>query len=562
MSDSCGPSPSDRRNRRIVKAYNYTDQDGHLLFQNVRYEPKSFSQRRPNPNGKAQWIWNLGGVRRVLYNLPALHKAATVFVAEGEKDADTLTGLGLVATTNPCGAHTKWRNEYTEHLNGKHVIIVQDNDDPGRKHAQDVARNLHGAAASVKVVAPPEGKDVTEWLELETGGLTTEQTKEQFKAKLRALVEGAAEYDPGSAEKEKEKAAVRRAKVVCLADVAAVPVEWLWEPYLPLGKLTMLEGDPAVGKSFFAMTLATIISRGWAFPGKDGVPNREQARPPASVVYLSAEDSLADTVRARLDAAEADCARIHAITGIELQRTAGGEVREAAITLADLDVLGAVLEEVRPSLVVIDPIQAYIGAGVDMHRTNEVRPVLAALARLAEAHRCTMIVVRHLTKGQADKSMYRGQGSIDFTAAARSVLLAGRDPKNPTQRVLAHLKCSNALEGPSLGYEIREGKFHWTGLSDLTVETLLAPDSGGEDGEKATLLREAEGVLREILSKGPVLALEVVEEVAKAGISRATFRRAKATLKIKSERRGGIGGEGQWWMSLPDNVRSAEKETF
>jgi len=179
-----------RQERRIVATYPYRDADGGLLFEVVRYAPKSFSVRRPDGNGG--WIWNLGNVRRVLYKLPevlaAVQAGQTVFVVEGEKDVDNLTRLGLTATTAPGGAAGKWRPEYSEALRGAEVIVLPDNDPPGRKHAQDVAQSLHGVAASVKVLELPgllPKGDVSDWFK--AGG-----TREE----LERLAAGAPAWTP------------------------------------------------------------------------------------------------------------------------------------------------------------------------------------------------------------------------------------------------------------------------------------------------------------------------------------------------------------------------------
>jgi 5S rRNA maturation endonuclease (ribonuclease M5) len=175
---------------RIVSTYDYEDDQGRLVFQVVRREPKDFRQRRPNPQSPGKWIWNLQGVARIPYRLPELLKASRVYIVEGEKDADNLVALGFTATCNAGGAG-KWRKDYNPHFQSKDVVILPDNDDPGRAHALDVARNLHGMAASVKVVelpGLPEKEDVSHWLK--AGG-----TKE----KLLALVEASPEYDPAQA---------------------------------------------------------------------------------------------------------------------------------------------------------------------------------------------------------------------------------------------------------------------------------------------------------------------------------------------------------------------------
>ncbi len=164
----CGRQHGPDLKPRIVATYPYCDESGALLYEVVRVEPKTFHQRRPD--GAGGWLWNLGDVRRVLYRLPGLlaEPRRAVFVVEGERDTDTLIGMGLLATTNAGGA-LKWRPEYAEPLAGRPIIILPDNDGPGRRHALMVAQSLHGVAASVRVVElpglPPKG-DVSDWLEL------------------------------------------------------------------------------------------------------------------------------------------------------------------------------------------------------------------------------------------------------------------------------------------------------------------------------------------------------------------------------------------------------------
>ena len=161
---------------RIVATYPYTDEADSLLFEVVRYEPKSFRQRRPD--GRGGWVWNLDGVRRVLYRLPEVCAAKAVLVVEGEKDVETARGLGFTATCNPGGAG-KWRNEYAQLLRGKRVGIIADADEPGRKHAQEVAASLSGRAEIVKVLKLLGAKDLTQWTE--RGG-TCEQLHEILKS--------------------------------------------------------------------------------------------------------------------------------------------------------------------------------------------------------------------------------------------------------------------------------------------------------------------------------------------------------------------------------------------
>ena len=211
-------------------------------------------------------------------------------------------------------------------------------------------------------------------------------------------------------------------QVITLATVQPEPVSWLWEPYIPRRKLTLVEGDPGMGKTWLMLQIAASVSQGYGLPGQDGKPQvkQDQGQP---VLYLSAEDGLADTLRPRLDAAGADCTKIHALTGWRAQD--GEAVTTGSITLADLPVIQTAMADYRPALVIIDPLQAYLGAKTDMYRANEVRPILAALVLLAEQYNCAIVCVRHLSKAPYSRAIYRGLGSIDFTAAARSVLLVG-----------------------------------------------------------------------------------------------------------------------------------------
>lgn len=329
---------------------------------------------------------------------------------------------------------------------------------------------------------------------------------------------------------------VKLPAISCMSDIEPVEVDFLWEPFLPLGKLTLLEGDPGCGKTFLALQLAACLSIGAPLPGRDGTPG--EGRLPASVLYMSAEDGLADTLRPRLDTMGADPGKVYVLTG---WRTDDGD--SGMITLADVGIIEQAMEQVKPILLVVDPLQGYLGAGVDMHRANEVRPVMAALAGLAEKHNTALLCVRHLSKAPAGRAMYRGMGSIDFSAAARSILLAGQDPDDPAKRGIIHLKSSLAAAGPSIGFEIGPEGFFWTGLSSLTVGSLFKGDIQAE--EDRSTIEEAEDFLREVLAAGPMAARELVQEARENGISKRTLDRAKKKLGIKSQREG-----EQWYWNL------------
>jgi hypothetical protein len=205
---------------------------------------------------------------------------------------------------------------------------------------------------------------------------------------------------------------------------------------------------------------------------------------------------------------------------------------------------------------VFDTLQAFLGAAVDMHRANETRPILTGLAALAEAYDCAILVIRHLGKSAKDRAVYRGLGSIDFAAAARSILLVGHDPQQPRRRVMAHVKSSLAPHGGSLGYELREGRFWWTGPSAVSAEDLLRASPMDEE-RSAT--EEAIDFLRDILADGEKPAKDVIREAKRAGISEITLRRAKAGIvhPHKAHTVGGKRGEGPWvWTLLDDQASS------
>ena len=491
----------------IIATYDYTDAEGKLLYQVVRFEPKEFRQRRPD--GSGAWVWNLKGTAPVLYRLPDVLKAISgglmVYICEGEKDVDALRGKGLTATTNSGGAE-KWRPAHSETLTGASVVIVPDRDTPGQKHAVGVATSLYGKAKSVKIVELPsqdghQVKDVSDWLA--AGGIVAE---------LEGLAAKAPEYKPQ----------IEGVSLVCIADVDPETISWLWRPYIPKGKLTLLEGDPGIGKSWVSLAIATAVSLGKGLPRTETVDS-------GSVVIASAEDGLGDTIRPRLDAMGADVRKIHAIKG-PLDFGNGG-----------LALLAGYIGHVRPELVIIDPLVAYIGASVDIHRANETRAVMARLADMAERYGCSILAIRHLTKGGTAKPIYRGLGSIDLAAACRSVLMAGCDPDDPHKRGIVQIKSNLAPTGNATGYELADGGFYWTGDSDLTAARILAVEDGGESKSARD---EAADFLRDELADGPIDRQQLEKDRKAAGISEITLRRARESLGVKIRREGEPGRKG------------------
>ncbi|MDD4414948.1 MAG: AAA family ATPase, partial [Oscillospiraceae bacterium] len=199
-----------------------------------------------------------------------------------------------------------------------------------------------------------------------------------------------------------------KTKIICMDDIETKEVDWLWYPYIPYGKVTIVQGDPGEGKTSFALALIALLTTG------KPLPEQEHGGEPVSVIYQTAEDGLSDTIKPRLEAYGADCKRVLVIDEDEVSLTLSDERLEEAVN------------ETGARLVVLDPIQAYLGSDVDMHRANEVRPVFKRLCTMAEKTCCAVILIGHMNKDTKGKALYRGLGSINYSAAVRSILVVGR----------------------------------------------------------------------------------------------------------------------------------------
>ncbi|WP_300415771.1 AAA family ATPase [uncultured Oscillibacter sp.] len=320
-------------------------------------------------------------------------------------------------------------------------------------------------------------------------------------------------------------------KLLTMSDIPAEEVRWLWYPYLPRGKITIIQGDPGEGKTTFVLALASLLTRGLPAPGNT------ESQPPMNIIYQTAEDGLADTVKPRLTALGADCSRVLVI-----------DESERELTLSDRR-LAQAIQETGAGLLVLDPIQAYLGDGVDMHRANEVRPIFKRLGQLAEQTGCAIVLVGHMNKMQGAKSAYRGLGSIDFRAAARSVLLVGRSKDDAETRVVVHDKSSLAPEGASILFSLHaDTGFSWSGFCDTTASELLSGSSPA-----ATKTEQAERLLLELLEKGEVSSEELVRRSSALGISERTLKIAKQNQGVVSVRRG-----GRWYAKLPDTSQEGK----
>lgn len=436
-----------------VRVYDYQDESGSLLYKVGRFIPKSF---RPFRLDGGRWVLGQDGVRRVPYRLPQVLAAAKenrwVFVVEGEKDVDTLERQDLVATCNSGGAG-KWDEHWGCYFPDASVAVLPDNDEPGYAHGKRVAESVYGVAKQVKIVrlpGLPEKGDVTDYLR--NGG---------NKEKLKALVRDAPLWSPSTLDED--------LVIPSVSSIKAERVEWLWPGYLPLGKLSILEGDPGLGKSTLTLDLAARLTVGGALP--DGTPGIE----PSNVLLFTAEDAIGDTVRPRLEAAGADLDRVYVMQGI---RTSDGQ--RMIEFPQDVPRLEHAIKHFGARFVIIDPLMAFLGSGIDSHRDQDVRRVLYPLAEMASRTGTAVLLMRHLNKGTG-KVMYRGGGSIGIVGAVRLGMLVAPDPEFLSRQVLAVFKSNLAPIPDALCYRLLNDELRgvarvaWEGPSEHDASDLLDP---------------------------------------------------------------------------------------
>ena len=325
----------------------------------------------------------------------------------------------------------------------------------------------------------------------------------------------------------KEPSKPETVKIIRMSDVELTPVEWLWKPYLPFGKLSVLQGNPGEGKTYFAMHLAAACTNGKL------LPNMERMEP-FNVIYQTAEDGLGDTVKPRLIEAGADLDRVLVIDDSDVQ-----------LTLSDERIEKAIIEN-NARLVIIDPIQAYLGADVDMNRANEVRPIFMWLGQVAQRTGCAILLIGHLNKAAGMQSLQRGLGSIDIAAAVRSVMFIGKLKHDPTMRILTHEKSSLAPPGASLAFSLGdEGGFRWVGEYDITADEMLS----GIEPQRETKTQQAKDLICALLAGGKQVLSEDIDKAAlERGIPGRTVRDAKRELGDALKSKIVEGRKKVFWM--------------
>ena len=305
--------------------------------------------------------------------------------------------------------------------------------------------------------------------------------------------------------------------MLCYKDIEQTSVEWLWFPYIPFGKLTIIQGNPGEGKTYFAMMLTAACTNRKLFPNMEDIE-------PFNVIYQTVEDGMGDTIKPRLVEAGADLSRVMVI-----------DDSEEVLTLSD-DRIEKAVRQNHVRLVIIDPVQAFIGADVDINRANEVRPVFRKLGMIAEKTSCAIVLIGHLNKSSGTQSTYRGLGSIDIMAAVRSLIFIGKVRKDPTTRVLIHEKSSLAPPGETMAFKLGDEEgFRWVGAYEISADELL---DGKEGKATETKLERGAKLIQELLvDKNEISIRELDDKAKEQGISGRTMRDVRSRMKNELEYR-------------------------
>lgn len=514
---------------KVVARYEYKDREGRTLYAKERIEPGRNGRKKEflfkHLEGQT---WKTGrGCDAIPYNLPVLIQSKDVFIVEGEGKVDFLKTWGLETTCFDSGANSPWRSKYLPFFQGKRVTILPDNDQPGEFYASSLAKKIYGQVKSLKICRLPGldvHGDIIDWSKISGNN----------KEKLATLIENTPEYSPPSNN--------AGASLIMLNTVVPEAINWLWAQRIPLGKLTLIDGDPGLGKSTVALDLVARVSLGASMP--DNTPGIS-----GGAVILNLEDGLSDTIVPRLKAAGADLSRIAALEGVPIAD--GKAVRFP--TVSDIEALKIACEKVQAKIVVVDPFMAHIPGGINTWNDQEIRSALTPLCKFADEAGVSVLAVRHLNKASGAKALYRGGGSIGIIGAARCAFLIAKDPDDDDGRILAAVKNNLAPMPNSLSFRVEgvngTSRIVWGGVSDHKADTLLNIPSSPEE---KTAMAEANDFLTDLLTDGPMEAGGIVKKARAAGITDATLRRSKKFLGITVKKQSFKSG---WCWILPEDAQ-------
>lgn len=493
---------------------------------------------RPLHQHKAKWRVGDPSGPLPLFRLPELLAAAPtlkrLFILEGERKTELARQLGLVATTSAHGSSSAMKSDWLPAAGLSEIVLVPDNDDAGRGYVNAVAQilqRLDRPPRCIRILALPDiprGGDLVEFVAAR-GGI---QNAAEIAAEITRLADVAplAEFVPQKGD----------AISTCMADVEPEELQWLWPKRLPLGKLTLLVGDPGLGKSFITIDLTARITSGKPWPDDSGTAEA------GNVILLSSEDDPSDTIRPRLDTAGADVKRVHLISGVAGER---GRSRQFSLD-TDIAALEREMMRLHPRLVILDPLNAYLG-DVDSHTNADVRSILGPLSELAAKHKVTVLGVMHLTKANGQKAMYRTTGSLAFNAAARAVWCVAKDKDDANKRVFVPIKMNLAPNMTGLRYQLEKMAVVW-GADAVTqsADDALADGPTRADNDIGSSRHEAAMWLRELLHEHPILATDGEKLANKQGFKSRTLDRAKSAAGVHSKRQG-FGPNSKMWWCLP-----------
>jgi len=518
------------QNQNLYEVY---EREGQEMNRTVRHPPGSKTRFHQEYKVDGKWLKK----KPENFEPPLFHRSQWLLASkqvqklslEGEKDVRSMEELGFTATTIPEGSSGNWLPSHTQDCKGDLIAIFCDRDQPGERYGLRKAEALYGKAGEVKLIfldpSLPKGTDVTDLIE-----------KYNWTAKnFLDLIEKTPAFVPPE---RGSRIIVKR-----LSDVEPVPVQWLWFPRFALGKVSLLVGNPGVGKSFASLDIVSRISTGALWPDGENLPDGSNRAPQGSSLLLTAEDGLDDTVRPRLDRMGGDCSRIFAIQGSYWESDSEKESSDFPADdeicrpeffnlLRDIELLENKVRQIGDvRIIIIDPLDAYYGARADTHQNALVRAVLGSLSELAERHHICIVGISHLRKSSADLAMYRVMGSIGQIAAARTAWVIQPDKENRDRRRLLCLKNNLCREQSGLAFEIRDGRVEYEqGKITETADEAFEDESNMGPG-----VQEAIEFLDEYFAREPEpFATEVRKNAYKAGISDRTLKRAKAKMEIVS----------------------------
>ena len=318
-------------------------------------------------------------------------------------------------------------------------------------------------------------------------------------------------------------------KIISGIEIEPREVSWLWYPYIPFGKVTIVQGDPGEGKSTFVLNLAAMLTRGGA------LPYSESEHQPMNVIYQNTEDDAEDTVIPRFIKADGDLNRIFFI-----------DEKDKALTFSD-NRIAETIRRTNAKLIIFDPLTSYIGEDISINLANEVRSRMNYLIDVAKETGCAIVIVGHMNKMSGAKAMYRSLGSIDVVGSARSCLLIGTSAENPDNRIMAVQKSNLAPKGKAIEFSINDSKVNFIRQLDMTADELVNSFSSSVGKRENTKTEKAKEVLVDLLSAGPVPQHEIIDKLSIMGISRRTADNAKAELGIKS-----VKTAKHWTWQLPE----------